>query len=135
MASFILELKNIRLGRAITHERNRPIRNTSPSNSESDFRGPELCQLAHSSWDPNRIINAGRRLHFSISRGPLASLRPNGFQLAHFRRPIWELDIAEPTVRNPPNLTAENCTVELTGGHLGDKKRDKWGCRKAVNRR
>ena len=38
-------------------------------------------------------------------------------------------------VRNPPNLTAECSTVELPGDIGGHKKRDKWGCRKAVNRR
>ncbi len=38
-------------------------------------------------------------------------------------------------VRNPPNLTAECSTVELPGDIGGHKKKDKWGCRKAVNRR
>jgi pimeloyl-ACP methyl ester carboxylesterase len=37
-----------------------------------------------------------------------------------------------------PKTPADNVCCPDTragGGHLGDKKRDKWGCRKAVNRR
>jgi hypothetical protein len=51
-------------------------------------------------------------------------LRPNGVELARFRWPISELDIAEPTVRDPPNLTAESSTVEP--GDIG-------GTRKKIN--
>jgi hypothetical protein len=42
-----------------------------------------------------------------------------------FQEANFELDIAEPTVRNPPNLTAESSTVELPG--------DIWGTRKEIN--
>jgi hypothetical protein len=43
-------------------------------------------------------------------------------QLARFRRPISELNIAELTARNPPNLTAECSTVELPGDIGGTRK-------------
>jgi hypothetical protein len=60
-----------------------------PSTLESHHGGPNLCQLAHSSWDANRILKRWQPGALSDIARTLSAVE----QLARFRRPISESNL------------------------------------------
>jgi hypothetical protein len=76
-----------------------------------------------------RIFNKGTlRIDLPYLEWRIGSLL--GALNGHLIRPVEKTEFEFPAFW----LTAERSTVELPGD-IGDKKRDNWGCRKAVNRR
>jgi hypothetical protein len=126
----------------------RPIRNANPSSSESDHRRPDLRQLAHSSqrceskherrWtgalsDIARTLSALDRCDSKTRHGRHRLNFENPKRGPTWPFPEANFEAVEPTVRNPPNLTAECSNVELPEGHPRAKKEAFWDEPKAVN--